>query len=143
MPARAGSQGAVASAPPRPGLGPGAARPRERIECWITKPTPGATLAEGPQGCHLTLECTGISSTPGDTLPGGEIAEAPGELENWMGPALVWVRAVLRRKERGPGLGEGVEPGRGALGDSKGIHKVLISRWCVDAGKDRARLNRV
>lgn len=88
-----GANGVVASTPPRPGLCPVAAQPRDRIECWVTKPTHGDTLAEGPQGCHLTLECTGISSTPGDTQPGGEIAETPWELENRMEPALVRVRA--------------------------------------------------
>lgn len=102
-----GANGVVASAPPRPGLCSVAAQPRVWIECWITKPTHGDTPAEGPQGCYLTLECTGISSTPGDTQPGGEIAEAPWELENRMEPALVRLRACqgAKKPERGPGLG--------------------------------------
>lgn len=81
---------------------------REQIERRITKSTLGGTLAEGPQGCHLTLECIGISSTPGDTQPVGEIAEAPRALENRMEPALVRLRASegAKKTERAPGLGE-------------------------------------
>lgn len=87
-----GAKRVVASAPPWPVLCREAAQPGERIECWITKPTHGDTLAEGPQGCHLTLECTGISSTPWGHP--ARIAEAPWELENRMEPALVRVRVT-------------------------------------------------
>lgn len=49
-----GAKRVVASAPPRPGLCPVAAQPREQIEHRITKPTHGDALAEGPQRCNLT-----------------------------------------------------------------------------------------
>lgn len=55
----------------------------------------------GASGCHLTLECTGISSTSGDTGPAGEIPEAPWELE----PELVRVEpgqgVLARAREQG------------------------------------------
>lgn len=47
-------------------------------------------LGRGASGCrHLTLECTGISPTPGDTQPGSEIPEAPQELENGWSQSLL------------------------------------------------------
>lgn len=47
------AKGVVASAPPWPGLCPGAAQPKE-AECRTTKPTHGDTPAEVPQA--VTLE---------------------------------------------------------------------------------------
>lgn len=71
-------------------------------------------LGRGASGCHLTLECTGISPTPGDTQPGSEIPEAPRELENRMEPELVRVRSIEEKKpEREPDLRKGVELGQG------------------------------
>lgn len=70
-------------------------------------------LGRGASGCHLTLECTGISPTPGDTQPGSEIPEAPWELENGMEPELVRVRAGVGEKkpEWEPGLRTAGEQG--------------------------------
>lgn len=70
-------------------------------------------LGRGASGCHLTMECTGISPTPGDTQAGGEIPEAPWELENGLEPELVRVRAGVGEKkpEWEPGLRTAGEQG--------------------------------
>lgn len=74
-----GAKGVVASAPPRPGLCPVAAQSRERIECWITEPTPGdSTQAEGPQDCHLTLDAQAFPQPLGTPSQAVRLLRFPG-----------------------------------------------------------------
>lgn len=87
MTARAGSQGDSGLSPTQAMAVPGSCPAKGERTVLNNKVDSWRHPGTGASGCHLILECTGISSTPGDTQSGGEIAKAP--LEHRMEPVLV------------------------------------------------------